>query len=304
MIKNVAWDTKEKKISAIIFALIFSSLLFFETMRANFIETSYLYILYAAAAGILFSLFFVTNIEGKWNRVFSAQGILSVATVIVTLGMTLSHRMGTTSKEGFFSLLFTSAVVLLAQNFYLLPVTAVIGAVMSSMASKPEIQSLTLSCIPAAIGISCICLSPKLKDSAIWKKIVFVLVQPVLFASFAYTIYCHRFVITFHSLMTEMWDSAASAIAVVVLFALAVFALIKKKSAGEIFGYLAVALMGVVPMLMEMKYVFLSAMGMYMVLHAASKEGSVADEVFNDTVKFLDPRNKKKSKSKAKKKKI
>lgn len=303
MIKNVAWDTKDKKISAVIFTFIFLGLLFFETMRANYIETSYMYIPFIAVTGILFSLFFITSIEGKWNRIFSAQGLISVATVVVVLGMTISEKT-TSTKEGLHALFITSIVVLLAQNFYLLPVAAAIGAVISAMAEKPEIQSTAISCIPAAIGVSCICLSEKLKDSAIWKKIIFALIQLVMFASYGYILYSRMYTITLHNLITEVWDSVASLIAVVVLFALVIFGLIKKKTIGEIFGCFALALMGIVPMFMQMKIVFISAMGMYMVLLAASKEGSVADEVFNDTVKLFNPANKKKSKAKPKKKKI
>lgn len=326
MLKNVAWDTKDKKISAVIFTVLFSSLLFFEVMRANYIEESYLFIPLTALAAVLFSLFFITSIEGKWNKLFSAQGITAVATVIVTLGMAESQKMGTTSKEGFYALLIASLTVLMAKNFYLLPIAAAISAVLSSFTTKPEIQSLVICCAPAVIGVSFVTFCNKIKGSNNLKKIIlsiiFALTQPVLLASFGFAVYYRRYTITVHNLITEMWDSAASLVAVIVLFAIVVLAVPmrivklvsdKKKTGKEkteaiilesvkMLGCLIVALMGILPMFMEMKIVFLSAMGLYMALLVISNEGSVADEAFNGALRLLNPKNK--SKSKPKKKKI
>ncbi len=297
MIKNIAWDTKDKKISAVIFTMIFSSLLFFETMMANY--SGIIDVLLVAAAAILFSLFFITSIEGKWNRIFSAQGITAVLTVVVTLGMAITQKT-TSTKEGFYTLLVASLLLFMAQNFYLLPVSAVIGAVLSAFVTKPEIQTVAMSCIPGIIGVSFISFSEKLKDSAVVKKIIFAVSQVVMFAAYGYTVYCRRFMISFHSLITEVWDSVALLVAVVIFVLFAVYAL-KKKAIIEFIGHIVVAVAGIVPMFMEMKYAFFSAMVIYMYMLYVTKEGSVADDVFADTLKLLDP---KKRKVKIKKRKI
>lgn len=299
MIKNIAWDTKEKKISAVIFMFIISCMLFFEVMRSGHIEITD--ILLVVAAGVLFSLFFISSIEGKWGRIISAQGIISVLTVIVTFGMTVSQNTSSTT-ECFFVVFFASLLYLLAQNIYLLPVSAIIGAVLALLATKPEMQTVAMSCIPGIIGISFIGFSEKLKDSAIFKKIIFAVSQLVVLASYGYVVYCRRFMISLHSLITQVWDTAASFIAVVILITFAVYAIKNKKSVFEFIGYLVVALTGIIPMFMEMKYAFFSATAMFMVLLVASKEGSLADDVFNDAVKLLDPKNIKKAKTKKKRK--
>ncbi len=297
MIKNIAWDSKDKKISAVIFTFIISSMLFFEAMRSG--RTEITDILIVAAAGVLFSLYFITSVEGKWGRIISAQGIISVLTIVVTFGMTVSQHT-TSTEDCFFVVLFASLLFIMAQNIYFLPVSVIISAVLALQVTIPEMQTVAMSCIPGVVGISCIGFSVKLKDSAVWKKIIFAVSQLVALASYGYTVYCHRFMITLHSLITEVWDTAASFIAVVILIAFAVYAIKNKKSVFEFVGYLVVVVTGVVPMFMEMKYAFFSATAMFMVLLWASKEGSLADDVFNDIVKLLNPKNKKKAKTKKK----
>jgi len=297
MIKNIAWNTKEKKIAAIIFTVIFMGKLFFETMRVGFNEITE--ILFIALAGIAFSVFFVTGIEGKWNRLLSAQGIISVATIAVTLGMAESYQVSTSTREGYYGLFFISLALLLVQKFYLIPVVAIIGAVMALMKEAPMIQSITIFMIPAAVALSCICHADKFKEFAIWKKIVFIILQLVMFAFFGYSVYFRIYTLTFHNLKTEIWDSAVSFVAIIILLAFAVTAVIRKKSVVEIIGYVLLASAGILPMFMEMKYVMISAMSLFMVLVCASKEGSVADDIFNGIAGLLNP--KKKSESKPKK---
>lgn len=298
MIKNIAWDTKEKKIAAIIFTVIFMGQLFFETMRVGFNEITE--ILFIALAGIAFSLFFIISIEGKWNRLLSAQGVISVLTIIVTLGMAESYKVGTSTREGYYGLFFVSVALLLVQSFYLVPVAAILGAVTSLMAQEPMIQSAAMFMLPACVALSCICYADKFKEFAVWKKLVFIFAQLVMLAFYGYTVYCRLYTVTFHNLKTEIWDSAAMFVAVIILLAFAVAAIIRKKSVIEIIGYVVLALTGVLPMFMEMKYVLISAMPMFMVLTFASREGSAADDVFNGVLKALDPKNKSKSKPKKK----
>lgn len=297
MIKNIAWDTKEKKIAAIIFTVVFMGQLFFETMRVGFNQITE--IIFIALAGIAFSLFFVTGIEGKWNRIFSAQGIISVATIVVTLGMAESYYVSTSTREGYYGLFFISLALLMVQKFYLIPVNVVIAVVMSILTEKPMIQSITMFMIPASVALACICHSGKFKEFAIWKKIVFILTQLVMIAAYGYTVYCRIYTITFHNLKTEIWDSLASVVAIILICAFAVAAIIKRKSVIEIFGYVVLAATGVLPLFMEMKYVLISAMSLFMVLTFASKEGSAADDVFNGIIKSPG-----KNKAKPKKKKI
>ena len=120
-----------------------------------------------------------------------------------------------------------------------------------------------------------------------------------MIAAYGYTVYCRIYTITFHNLKTEIWDSLASVVAIILICAFAVAAIIKRKSVIEIFGYVVLAATGVLPLFMEMKYVLISAMSLFMVLTFASKEGSAADDVFNGIIKSSG-----KNKAKPKKKKI
>lgn len=292
MLKNIAWDTKDKKSAAIIFAVIISGQLFFEVMRVGY--NSITEILLVALAAISFSLFFITTIEGKWNRIFSAQGIAAALTVVSALGLANSFEVGNSTFEGVYTMLAASVMLLLVQKIYFLPVVAIIGFVMSLLTEQPLIQSITIFALPASIGLSCVYYSGELKDFAVWKKIIFIVSQIVMLAAFGYTIFCRRYTITFHSFITEAWDSLFSMIAVIILICFAVKTIIKKECIIRAFGYLLPALLSMVPMFMEKKYALISAMTLFMFILFASKEGSVADEIFDNIVYRLKPKNKKK----------
>lgn len=300
MLKNIAWDTKEKKIAAVVFTAVVCGQLFFETMRVGFNEIWHILII--AAAGVAFSIFFITSIEGKWNRLFSAQGIIAAITIIAALGLAESHEVSNATIEGVYAMLISSVMLLVAQKIYLLPVAAAIGIVMAISDKHPDIQSVTMFSIPAAIALSCVSCSDKFKELAIWEKIIFALSHVVMLASFGHVIiYLRLHTITLNSFITQVWDSIVSAVAVVILLFLTVATVIKRRSIVQAFGYLLLAILSVIPMFMEMKYALISAMPMFMVLLFASKEGSVADEVFNGIIGLLNPKSKKKSKTKAKK---
>lgn len=283
MLKNISWDTKEKtKVSLILFFAVFSKI-FFETLKVGMNQAEDIFI--AAAAAIIFVVYFMTAVTDKAFRLCSAQGISVALMVIAVLSIIISFRL--ISREMLYSVIFSSVMILMAQHFYLLPVAALFGIVILFLENMPGIQSVLMSGVPAAIGVSCVCLSKQVKDSAIWKKIYFAVVELVMILTAAKAFSSRSNIMVFHNLKTQIWDSAASFAAIILFAALAVFAVKKGRTAGEFFGYIVVAAFGVMPMFMEMKYVLVSAMAMFMTVVVVSKEGNLADIVFDDIVKKI-----------------
>ena len=290
MLKNISWDTKDKLKVMLILFLVTLSKMFFESIENGF--TSAFQIVLAIVTSLAFAVFIAISVDEKGFGLASAQGFSAAATVAVALGIVMSYRL--ISRESMYALLFASVMVLLAQRFYLLPVAAALGFVVSLFPNRLDIYSVAMSGIPAAIGVSCICLSEKIKESPIWEKIVFAVIQLFMIVTASRVFEMHRGIMTFHNVKTQMWDSAVSLVCIIVFIMLAVYFAVKKRNVGEIFGCVAIAAFGIVPITMEMKYVFASAMAMLMALTVVLKEGSAAEMFFDAAVKSVGKKIKKK----------
>lgn len=289
MLKNGSKDFKEKIKFLLLLVLVVLSKVFFESIENGITEPKN--IILAAAAGFAFSVYIIKVLTKEAFNLFTVQSLFAIITLVLTLGVVISHRL--ISAYSLCSVLLASVMLLLAQHFYLLPVAAVLSVGIMLLENRPEIQSITMSCVPSVIGISCVCLSEELKKSAVWKKIVFAVSNLIMIASAVKVFYIFRFTVTVHSFVIQIWDSFASFAAIIILAVLAVWAIKTKKSIGEIFGYIVVAAFGIVPTFMEMKYVFVSAMAMFMMLTACAKDGMTADVLFDTAADFLKSKAKK-----------
>lgn len=291
MLKDISWDTKEKiKISLILFFALLSKS-FFESIENGYVEP--VDIILQIAACLAFTAFLITTLTDRGLNLKSAQGVLAVIMVIITLGIVISYRL--ISEEMLYSVLFSSVMIMLAQKLYLLPVAALLGFAVSLAESMPEIHSIAISGIPAAVGVSLVYLSDKIKNSALWKKIVFVGIELFMVYTVVSVLETKTGMMTFHNVKTQMWDSVASLAAIIILVALAIFSIVNKRTAGEALGYIAAAVFGVLPITMEMEYAFVSAMSMFMMLVAVAKDGMTADMFFEKTVESVRAKIKKKA---------
>lgn len=294
MLKNISWDTKDKiKVSLLLFLLV-EGKIFFESLGSGLITLPL--VLLAFAAGVAFTAFLLQNITEKGMKFFSAQGVIIALTVILALGVVISYRF--VSRETILILLSASIMVICAQKLYLMPIAIALGAVTVFNVLGSIHDFVGLSCVPAAIGVSCVCLSAEIKQSAIWKKILFAVFELALIALAVKAFYNRRFTISVDSLFFQAWDTIASFFAVIILVVLIVYSIINNKNIIEIFGYIAVAAFGMVSMATEVIYVLPSAMAMFMMLAAVTKEGFTADVAADEAIKLISSKIKNKKKTK------
>ncbi len=295
MLKNISWDTKDKiKISLLIFLAVEGKMLF-ETVEMGLIRTPV--ILIALAAGAAFTLFLLFNITEKSVKSLSAQGVFVALTVIFALGALITYKF--VSKETLLVLLLASVMAICAKKLYLLPVAVAFGVVTVFNVFGEIHDFIGLSCIPAVIGISCVCLSSEIKQSSVWKKIVFAVLELALTALAVKSFYNRRFTVSLASLFSHVWDTIGAFIAALIFVALIVYSVVNSKNIIEIFGYTAVASFGIVTMAMESVHALSSAMTMFMVLASVSKEGSSADIAAEEALKSIASLSKKSKKRKA-----
>lgn len=292
MLKNISKETKENlKIVPVVF-LVMLAKIFFETIENGL--TSPAEICLSVAAALAFTAYTFSVITEKGFQRISAQSIFVVATLVITLGFVVSYRL--ISMHVLMAVLFASLMIIFSQRFCTLPVAALLSVLFAVTENRAEINSLAMNCVPAAIGVSLVYLSDKIKGSKAWQKIVLAVAELIMIASAVRVLYVFRFTITFHSFVTQMWDSIASFVAIAVLVILAVISAAKRKTAGEVFGYLSVAVFGVFPTFMDMKFPLVSAMTMFMMLTACAKEGMTADSVYDNAVKSISSKFKKETK--------
>lgn len=297
MLKNISWDTKDKiKVSLIMIAAVFCKVLF-EAFAHGYMSIWHHVVLVLLVAAS-FAAFLLVNMTEKSFSLFSAQGIIAAVTVFLVLGMVISYRY--VSREALIVIMLSSVSLICARKLYLLPITAVIGVVTAFNLIPIEIYDYAaLSCVPVAVGASCVCLSEEIKKSAVWKKIVFAAMELIMLVSAVNAFYTRRFTFTFHALGTEMWDSIASFAAIIILLSLTVYAIKNKKHIGEIFGYIAPAAFGAVAMTQDGLHAILSSATMFMMIMTVVKDGSTSETAFENAAKSVAKSVKSKSKKKA-----
>ncbi len=292
MLKNGMKDFKENIKFLPILAVVMLSKIFFEAIESGMTEPRNIVV--EIAAGLVFSFYMITALTRKSFGSFTVQSIFAILTVALLLGVVISYRL--ISFEVLFTVCFASFVIIASQHFYLLPVAAALSLLISFADTMPYIQSAVIICAPAAVAVSCVCLSDELKESAVWKKLVFAAEGLVLFAAAARVLYIFKFTITVHSFVTQIWSSIALLVAAIILLVFAVYAIKSKKSIGEVFGYFVAAAFGVVPAFMDMKYAFLSASVMLMMITLFVREGKTAESLFSSLIKSTASKAKNKAK--------
>lgn len=283
--KNISGNTKNRIITTVILFLAVAVKIFFDS-ASNGLLTAEL-IATAAVTSVAFAAFIAVSFSEKGFNSLSGQSVLGAMAVLLAMGIVISYRLA--SRETLVFVLMASVAVICAQHFNLLAVAALIGV----YAAFENYDYAAVSFIPAALGASLICLSAEVKNSAVWKKIVFAALNIVMICAEGYALHMRRYTITFHSLKTQIWDSFGVFAAVIILLALAVYAIIKKRPIGEIFGYVVAAGFGFIPAMMDMTFALSSAAGMFMMLTAAAKNGTAAELASDGAVNAIKSKLKK-----------
>ena len=283
MSKRISSDFKEKLKYFLIIFLVVLGKVFFETLGRGSVDP--LVVLLEVLLSLAFSYFIFTAVDLKDFSLTSLQNIFAIIMIIFTLGVMISYRF--ISFGMFFAVLLSSVMVLLAQRFYLVPIAVSVAFFISLLDGKSYLQSNAMSCIPAAISVSCVFLSAQIKESALWKKLVFTASQVAMIASVIRVYYKYRFAMTVHSFFAQKWDTIASFVSVIILLILVVYTIKKKRCIGEAFGYFSAAAFAVPSMFMDTNFPMVSGMSLLMIITLFGKEGMPAHEIFTKAVDYF-----------------
>lgn len=278
MIKNIQWDTKTKIKTAVILFLTFFAGIFFESVSRNWTSAKMLIFQFAAAAA--FSAFVLVTAKEKCYSLKSVQGIATVISVVLAFGIVVSRDFY--NDDALRMLFFAPVLLICSQSVLLMPVAAVISIFVAVKYSGTAVIYM-----PAVVGAALIYLSSSVKESPVWKKILFAVSELAIIGAAIYAFYMRRYSLTVHSLVTEMWDSIALFIAVVVLIALAVVSVMKKRTVGEIFGYVVSAAFAVVPMFLYRAYALPASAAMLMLFPVICQNGLPAEELGEKAFKYV-----------------
>ncbi len=291
MLKSSSENLKKNlKFIPVVFLLIMGKT-FFETVENGLVSAAE--IVLVVVMSLVFSLFLLNCLNEKSFSLTSPQSYFIIATLIVSLGFVISYQL--ISREILWATIIALILNLICRNIHLLPVAAVISVVVSLYETFPIVSISAMTAVPAAVGVACVYNSDKLKNSEVWKKIIFAGSVAVMIASAIKIFNVNRFNITFHSFKAQIWDSIPSFIVIAIILALFVYSIKAKKGIAQTFGYLAVAAFCIVPTFMDMKFPIVSAMTAFMMLVACSGEGTAADELFGSVFKSLSAKAKSKS---------
>lgn len=270
MSKTNLSSKKNKIITAVFILLATFSKVLFEFAGKEYLQPGLIAL--AVLTSIAFTAFFVTAMNEKGFSFLSGQGIFGTIALIMVFFVMMSFRL--VDERHTFLILLVSIALLCSQKVVTLPVSA---AIVIYMVFKSE--NFVLACAPAVILGSTVYLSSELKGSAVWKKIVFALCELIVLGSLVYEYYVHRFLYNTHALITQLWDSAGSVVAVIFLVAFAVYAIKAKKSVLEITAYIIAAVATAIPVTMTMMFPIASASCMFMALTLACQKSSAAEEL-------------------------
>ncbi len=278
MVKNTQWDTKTKiKTAIIIFAAVFAAIFYAgagkEWISANMLLTQ-------LAAVVAFTAYVVLTVKADAYSLKTPQGIYALIAVFWVLGIVVSNKY--LAHEILWMLLYAPLMLICSQFAVLTPVAAAISVF---VALKHD--GVAVMCLPAVIGASLIYLSSSVKESALWKKLLFAVSELVIIGATVYSFWLRRYFLTVHSLVTDIWDSLGILFAVIFLIAIAVVSIKNKRSLGEIFGCVAAAGFAVVPMFMYYAYSLPASAAMLMVFPVICQKGLPAEELSTKAIKFI-----------------
>lgn len=278
MMKNIQWDTKTKiKTAVIVFLTVFAGI-FYESVSWDW--TSVRMLISQLAAAVAFSAFILVTANEKCYSLKSVQGIATVISVVLALGIVVSRDFY--NDDALRMLFFAPVLLICSQSVLLMPVAAVI-----SVFAALKYNGAAVMCMPAAVGAALIYLSSSVKESPVWKKILFAVSELAVIGAAIYAFYMRRYSLTVHSLVTEIGDSIGLLVAVVLLIALAVISIMKKRTVGEIFGYIVSAAFAVIPMFLYRAYALPASAAMLMLFPVICQNGLPAEELGEKALKCI-----------------
>ena len=270
MLKNSQWDTKTKiKTALLMFFAIFAGILHESAGRE---WTSARMIFTQLGAAVAFAAFVAITVNAKAYSLKSAQGISILIMVAFVFLAVISRRYFT--HEALLMLLFAPLMFICSQMTVLVPVAAVIGWY---VALKHD--GVAVMCMPAVVGASLVALSAQVEKSPVWKKILFVISEVAIIAAAVFTLYTRRYFITTYAFITDIWDSIGILLVAAMFIALAVVSIKKKRSVGEIVGYILSSAMAAVLMFMSTDYSLTGSCAMLMITPIVCQSGSLAEEI-------------------------
>ncbi len=278
MIKNTQWDTKTKIKTAIIIFVATLASIFYVGAGKDWTSSTMLLTQLGACASL--AAFIVVTIKSDACTLKSAQGITSLIAVLFVFGVLISNRFLT--HEILLMLLYAPLMLICSQFVVLTPVAAAISVLLVL-----KYDGVAVMCLPAVVGSSLIYLSSSVKESALWKKLLFAVSELVIIGAMVYSFWLRRYFLTVHSFVTDIWDSLGLAVAVIILAAIAVFAIIKKRPFGEILGCIAAAAFAVVPMFMYYAYSLPASAAMLMIFPIICQNGLPAEELLSKAMNFI-----------------
>lgn len=270
MSKTNLSSKKNKIIASVLILLATFSKVLFEFAGKEYLKPGLIAL--AVLTTVAFTAFFVTAMNEKGFSFFSGQGIFGTISLVMVFFVMMSFRL--VDERHTFLVLMVSIALLCSQKVVTLPVSA---AIVIFMVFKSE--NFVLSCAPAVLLGSSVYLVSEIKGSAIWKKIVFALCELVVLGSLVYEYYIHRFLYNTHAIITQLWDSAGSVVAVIFLVAFAMYAIKAKKSIIETIAYIVAAVATAIPVTMTMMFPIASASCMFLALTLACQKSSAAEEL-------------------------
>ena len=284
MMKNIQWDTKTKIKTAVILFLTFFAGIFFESVSRNWTSAKMLISQFAAAAA--FSAFVLVTAKEKCYSLKSVQGIATVISVVLAFGIVVSRDFY--NDDALRMLFFAPVLLICSQSVMLMPVAAAI-----SIFAAIKYSGTAVMFMPAVVGAALIYLSSSVKESPVWKKILLAVSELAVIGAAIYAFYMRRYSLTVHSLITEIWDSVGLFVAVVLLIALAVVSVMKKRTVGEIFGYVVSAAFAVIPMFLYIAYALPASAAMLMLFPVICQNGLPAEEFGEKALKYVSSKFKK-----------
>ncbi len=270
----------------VIFAAVFAKTLYEMSTMGPILPESLIRVLIASVA---FATFLLMSFSKSIGRSFTGQDFVGIAALIYTLGVTIESLVIRYDVLTF--MVCISVMLLLAKNIY-----ALIAAAAVSVFITVFINYAAVVCIPAAIGTSMVLMAPRFvkakpaskkkskkaelqpQDENKKEKIIFFVCQAVMLASAIYAHYVRRFSMAAISFEYNIKLIIPILILDVVLIALVIAAIKKKRPAFEIIGYIIPVLFSAMSMFMEYSLVATETSSLFFALFLMCDKSSLAGE--------------------------
>ena len=285
MLKKIPKISKNEILTVlVIFAAVLAKILY-EMSKSGPLQTET--IVRALIASVAFAAFLLVGFSKSIGSSFSGRDFVGIAALVYTLGVTIEMHVIRFDTLTF--MVCISVVLLLVKNIYALIAAAVLSVFMTAF-----INYAAIVCLPAAIGASMVVMAPKFVKIKTSKKkakkaepqnenkkekIIFFSCQAVMLASAIYACYVRRFSITAISFKHNIKLIIPILILDVLLIALTVAAVKKKRPVLEAVGYIFPVLFSAMSMFMEYTIVATETSSLFFMLFIMCTEGSLAGEI-------------------------